>query len=348
MRFDLVRSNVIRAFATCVILAVATIGIAACATPTAAPSAAATVAPAAAAPSQLTEVTVVMGYVPNIQFAPWYVADKNGYFTQAGIKIKYNWGLEIDGAKLVGAGQADFAMLGGDQVILARSQGIPLVYVASYYNGFPCTVVSLKDKNIKSPKDLIGKKVGLPAFWGANYTGWRALLYATGIKESDVQVQDIGFNQVPAITQGTVDAAVGYSNNEPVQLELAGKEINTINVKDYSKLVGIGLVTNEKTVADRPQLVQKMVGALIQGLDYTIKNPDQALAISVQALPEAGGANLKTSQGVLQASIDLWKNPRIGYVAPADWTESGKFMKDAGFIKTDIDVTKAYTNQFVP
>lgn len=339
------------------ILAILIIGIAACASPTAAPAtaaptkvpaAAATSAPTAAAPANLTEVTVVMGYVPNIQFAPWYVADKNGYFAQEGIKIKYNWGLEIDGAKLVGAGQADFAMLGGDQVILARAQGIPLVYVAGYYNGFPCTVVSLKEKNITSAKDLIGKKVGLPAFFGANYTGWRALLYATGIKESDVQVQDIGFNQVPAITQGTVDAAVGYSNNEPVQLQLAGKEINTINVKDYSKLVGIGLVTNEKTVAERPQLVQKMVWALVKGLDYTIKNPDQALAISIQALPEAGGANVKTTQGVLQASIDLWKNSRIGYVNPTDWTESEKFMKDAGFIKADIDVTKAYTNQFVP
>ncbi len=360
MRLDSVRPNAFRAFCASVLMVFA-FGVSACApTPTAsplpaaptappaAPATAPTNAPATAASNNLTQVTVVMGYVPNVQFAPWYVAEKKGYFAQAGIQVKYNWGFEIDGAKLVGANQADFALLGGDQVILARSQGIPLVYVANYYNGFPSAVVSLKEKNIKTPKDLIGKKVGLPAFWGANYTGWRALLYAAGIKESEVQVQDIGFNQVAAITQGTVDAAVGYSNNEPVQLGLAGKEINTINVWDYSKLVGIGLVTNEKTVAERPQLVQKMVGALVRGLDDTIKNPDEALTITVQALPEAGGTNLKTTQGVLQASIDLWKNPRLGFVNPADWTESEKFMKDAGFIKADIDVTKAYTSQFVP
>ncbi len=361
MRLWSIRSNALRAFSTTVPLILLVLGASACApTPTVSPSPASPIAPltapataptnapATAASGNLTQVTVVMGYVPNVQFAPWYVADKNGYFTQAGIQVKYNWGFEIDGAKLVGANQADFALLGGDQVILARSQGIPLVYVANYYSRFPCTVVSLKEKNIKTPSDLIGKKVGLPAFWGANYTGWRALLYAAGIKDSDVQVQDIGFNQVAAITQGTVDAAVGYSNNEPVQLRLAGKEINTINVWDYSKLVGIGLVTNEKTVAEKPQLVQKMVGALVKGLDDTIKNPDNALMLTVQALSEAGGANVKTTEGVLLASIDLWKNPRLGYVNPADWTESGKFMKDAGFIKADIEVTKAYTNQFIP
>ncbi len=357
MSINLARPDVTRRVIGFLVCAATALGIVGCAVPSApspaavapttVPGTASTASPSAGG-ANITEVSVVMGYVPNVQFAPWYVAEKNGYFAQEGVKIKNNWGLEIDGAKLVGANQADFALLGGDQVILARAQGIPLVYVAGYYNGFPCTVVSLKEKNISSPKDLIGKKVGLPAFWGANYTGWRALLYAAGIKESDVQVQEIGFNQVAAITQGTVDAAVGYSNNEPVQLALAGKAINTINVKDYSRLVGIGLVTSEKTVSERPDLVRKVVRALVRALDYTVKNPDQALDISVQALPEAGGSNLKTTQGVLQASIDLWKNPRIGYVDPADWTESAKFMKDAGFIKTDIDVSKAYTNQFVP
>ncbi len=311
------------------------------------PTAQPTTAPNAST-SNLTEVNVVMGYIPNVQFAPFYVADKKGYFAQEGIKIKYSWGFEIDGIKLLGANQADFAMLGGDQVIQARSQDIPLVYVANYYNAFPITVFSLKDKNIKTPKDLIGKKVGLPALWGATYTAWRALLYGAGIKESDVQVQDIGFAQVAAVTQGVVDAAAGYSNNEPVQMQISGKEINQINVWDYSRLVGMGLVTNEKTIADKPQLVQKMVRALTHGIQDTVNDPNGALAISLQNLPEAGGPNLNTTKAVLEASVALWKSPRIGYVDPSDWAASAKFMKDAGFIKNEVDVNKLYTNKFVP
>ena len=289
-----------------------------------------------------------MGYIPNVQFAPWYVAQKKGYFTAEGLEVNFQWGFEIDGVKLVGAGKADFALLGGDQVIQARSQDIPLVYVANYYNAFPIVVFSLKDKNITTPKDLIGKKVGLPAFYGATYTGWRALLYGAGIQESQVQTQNIGFTQVAAVTQGTVDAAAGYANNEPVQMILAGKQINVIPVSDYSKLVGIGLVTNEKTLAERPEIIQKLTTALLHGIQDTINHPDEALNITLENLPEAGGQNLKTTQGVLNATIKLMANPHLGYVDPADWAASVKFMKDAGFIKTDLDVTKIYTNQFVP
>lgn len=305
-----------------------------------------TVAPNPA--SGLTEVRVVMGYIPNVQFAPFYVAESKGYFAEAGLKVKFNWGFEVDGIKLVGANQSEFAMLGGDQVIQARAQEIPLVYIANYYNGFPIVVVSFKDKQIEKPKDLAGKKVGLPAFFGATYTGWRALLYEANLKESDVKVQDIGFAQVAVLTQGIVDAVAGYANNEPVQLRLQGKEINVIRVADYSRLVGIGLVTNEKTIAEKPQVVSRLAAALLRGVQYSMDNPNDALAITIQNLPEAGGTNLKTTDAVLRATIDLWKSPHLGYVDPAAWASSYKFMKDAGFIKTDFDITKGYTNKFVP
>jgi putative riboflavin transport system substrate-binding protein len=304
----------------------------------------ATPAPAASA---VTEVTVVMGFVPHVQFAPWYVAEKKGYFAAEGVKVNYNWGFELDGVKLVGANQADFALLGGDQVIQARTQGVPVVYVANWYTAFPIAVFSLKEKNILMPKDLVGKKVGLPGFYGATYTGWRALLYESRIKESDVQTQDVGFNQVAALTQGLVDAAAGYSNNEPVQLSLAGKEINVIQVSDYSKLVGIGLVTNEKTLAERPQLVQKITRAFLRGLQDTLGKPDEALAISLQNLPEASGQNLRSTETVLYASVKLWQSPKLGYSDPAAWAASAKFMKEAGLVKSDVDVSKAFTNQFI-
>ncbi len=316
--------------------------------PTRAPAPTTTSKTMAAPASGLTEVSVVMGYIPNVQFAPWYVAEKKGYFTQAGVKVKYNWGFEIDGIKLLGVNQADFAMLGGDQVLQARAQNIPLVYVANYYSTFPISIFSLKEKKIESPQDLIGKKVGLPAFFGATYTGWRALLYSANISEKAIQVQDVGFAQVAAITQGVVDAAAGYSNNEPVQLRLQGKEINVINVGDYSKLVGIGLVTNEKTIAEKPHIVRGLVAALLRGVQDTINDPNGALETTIANLPEAGGMSAPTTQAVLKGTIELWKSPHLGYVDPANWDASYKFMRDAGFIKTEFDLTKAYTNKFVP
>ncbi|MCI0478550.1 MAG: ABC transporter substrate-binding protein [Anaerolineales bacterium] len=310
------------------------------------PVVAPTIAPAPTVPSN--EINVVMGYIPNVQFAPFFVAQSKGYFAEAGLKVKFNWGFEVDGVRLVGASQSDFALVGGDQVIQAREKNIPLVYIANYYNGFPIVIFSLKEKKIEKPQDLVGKKVGLPAFFGATYTGWRALLYGASVKESDIKTQDIGFAQVAAVTQGIVDASAGYANNEPVQLRLQGKEVNVMRVADYSRLVGIGLVTSEKMIAEKPQVVRGMVAALMRGVQYAMDNPNDALTITIQNIPEAGGTNLKTTDAVLKATIDLWKSPHLGYVDPASWAASYKFMKDAGFIKTEFDVTKAYTNKFVP
>ncbi len=314
--------------------------------PTVKPTVAPTLAPVPS--GHLTEVTVVMGYIPNVQFAPWFVAQSKGYFAEAGLKVKFQWGFEVDGVRLVGANQAEFAMLGGDQVLQAREKNIPVVYVANYYNGFPIAIFSLKEKKIEKPQDLVGKKVGLPGFFGATYTGWRALLYSANVKESDIKTQEIGFTQVAAVTQGVVDAAAGYLNNEPVQLQMQGREINVIRVAEYSRLVGIGLVTSEKMMNEKPQVVRGMVIALMRGIRATLDKPDEAVAIFVQAVPEAGGSNLKMTEAVFQATLDLWMSPHPGYVDPAAWAASYKFMKDAGFIKTDFDITKAYTNKFVP
>lgn len=307
-----------------------------------------TVPTSAPAAAPLTEVTVVMGYIPNVQYAPFYIAEKKGYFAAEGLKVKYDWGFEFDGVKLVGANQAEFAIVSGDQIIQARAADIPIVYVANWYNAFPIEIVSLKEKNITTPQDLVGKKVGLPGLFGATYTAWRALLYTQKIDPASVNVQNIGFTQVQALTQGAVDAVGAYANNEPVQLKLAGKDVNEIKVWEYARLVGNGAATNEATLKQRPQIVRGFVRALLRGIADTAANPQEALAASVAAVPDAGGANLKTSEAVLNASLPLWKNSRLGATQLADWQAMEKFMREAGFIQKQIDVGAAFTNEFVP
>lgn len=296
----------------------------------------------------LNEVSVVMGYIPNVQFAPFFVADEKGYFAQEGIKVNYNWGFEFDGVKLVGANQADFAIVTGDQVLQARAQNIPLVYVANWYNAFPISVASLADKNIKTPQELVGKKVGLPGLFGASYTAWRALLYTQKISEDQVRAENIGFTQVQALTQGTVDAAVVYANNEPVQLQLAGKQVNEIRTWEYAKLVGNGVATNEATLKNRPEIARGFVRALLRGVQDTMDNPEQALAVVTKRVPEAGGENSATSKAVLNASIPLWKNSRLGETRLADWQAMEQFMRDAKFIAASVNVNQAFTNDLIP
>ncbi|HSR33919.1 MAG TPA: ABC transporter substrate-binding protein, partial [Anaerolineae bacterium] len=222
------------------------------------------------------KVTLAMGFIPNVQFAPFYVAVEKGYFAEEGIEIEFDYGWETDLLKLVGGDELQFAIASGDQVILARSQGLPVVYVLNWYRRFPVCVVSVAEAGIRGPSDLVGKQVGTPATYGASYIGWRALLDAVGLKETDVELISIGYTQVAALTEGQVDAAICYAMNEPIQMEVGGESIDIIYVADYANLVSNGLITNDKTVQDRPELAQGMVRAGLRGLAYTLEHPDEA------------------------------------------------------------------------
>ena len=197
------------------------LALAGCAAPSPTPT------PTPTAPA-VEQITLAMGYIPNVQFAPFYVAQARGYFAAEGLQVEFDYGMETDLLKLVAAGERPFAVASGDQVILARAQGLPLVYIFNWYRRFPVCVVALAEKGIRTPQDLAGKTVGIPALEGASYIGWRALLKAADIPEQAVTLQAIGYTQVAALTEGRVDAAVCYAMNEPVQLRGSGYAVDVI------------------------------------------------------------------------------------------------------------------------
>ena len=222
----------------------------------------------------LVHVKLPLGYIPNVQFAPLYVAVEKGYFREAGIEVEFDYSFETDAMALVGAGELPFAVVSGEQVLLARSQGLPVVYVAAWYQQYPVAVVSKVEQGIVSPADLKGKNIGLPGLFGANYIGLEALLFSAGLSNDDVTLNSIGFTQVESVAADQVQAASVYAANEPVQLKAQGYEVNEIRVGDYVQLASNGLVTNEETIASDPELVRAMVKVLLRGIADTIQNPD--------------------------------------------------------------------------
>jgi NitT/TauT family transport system substrate-binding protein len=301
-----------------------------------------------APPTALTHLQLPMGYIANVQFAPFYVAVDKGYFAQEGIDIQFDYRFETDGLKLVGAGTLPFAVVSGEQVPLARSQGLPVAYVMQWYQNFPIGIVALSDKNIKTPADLIGKSVGLPGFFGASYIGWRGLLYKANIKEADIQTQDIGFTQVAALQQGKVDAVVGYLNNEPIQLRAAGLSVNVIAVSDYVSMVANGIVTNDSTIKNNPKLVTGFLRALVRGLQDVRNNPDEAFTLSTKYVDGLGKDPKSDAlqKQVLNASIKLWTID--GRSNPMSWDTTQEVLVNMGLINTKLDPALLFTNEFLP
>lgn len=296
----------------------------------------------------LTKVRLPMGYIPNIQYAPFYAAVEKGYFKEAGFEIEFDYSFETKGVELVAAGELPFAVVSGEQVLLARAQGLPVTYVAAWYQQYPVSVVAKSEAGVIVPQDLKGKKIGLPGLFGANYIGLRALLNAGKLTEADVTLDSIGFNQVETMAAGTQDIIVGYSANEPIQLRSRGIAVTEIRVADYVQLAANGILTSEKFLAENPEAVQAFVGAFVRGLEYSIANPEDAYALSEPHIPNFADLDANIQKQVLAASMELWKGDRLGYSDPRAWENMQDVLLDMGLLTEKLDLGKAFTNEFIP
>jgi putative riboflavin transport system substrate-binding protein len=311
--------------------------------------------PTAASSQKPHEITVAMPYIPNVQFAHFYMADKKGYYAAEGLKINFDYNFETDVVQRVAQGTVGFGMASGDSVLLARAQGLPVVTVATNSQRFPTVFFSKVDANIKTPADLKGKSVGIPGHFGASYIGLLALLYANKMQESDLKVQDIGFAQVAALSEGKVQVASGYGNNEPIQLDQQGIKVNVIKVSDFYPLASDGIIAAESLIKDQADVVRGFVRATLKGMADVVANPDDAFNTSLEYIPELKKADAATQQlqrKVLQETLPYWQSDLtakqgLGYTDMASWQATHTFMRDSGLLKSDVDLSKAFTNEFI-
>jgi NitT/TauT family transport system substrate-binding protein len=306
-----------------------------------------TTAPSAAAGKPLTTVKVAFSYIPNVQFAQFYVADAKGRFAAEGLKTEYDYGTTTDYMQLVARGERDFLDASGDEVALARAQGLPVVYIASVYQQYPVCIFALKGKGLTDAQSLTKLKVGLPGKFGSTYIGYKAILYANKIDESKVNAVEIGFTQAQSVQAGKVDAAVGFANNDPIQLKAQGTDVDVLTVASVYNLPSAGIVTSEKMLADHPDTVRAFLRALLAGMRDTQADPKGAFAEVLKIVPEAA-QTADVQQRVLAATIDLCGDPATyGTIDPAAWTRMATFMKETALVKGEPKPEEMYSTKFL-
>lgn len=296
-----------------------------------------------------TSINIAMGYIPDVQFAPFYVAQAKGYYTEEGLTVTINQNDIRDALVQVGQGQLQFANASGDEILLARAQSIPIKMVFQTFQQFPIAIFSKQSAGIAKPADLRGKTIGVPGQFGATFIGLKGVLYAEKIPEQDVRISEIGFTQAAAVREDKVEAAVGYFNNEPLVLQNEGTPVNVIRVADYISLVSNGIVTSEKMIAEQPETVRKFVRATGRGLQDTLDNPDEAFKLSLQFIPELTAERQPQELNKLKETLSLWRSAAsdaggLGYSDPQAWQTTYRFLRDSELLRRDLNVEEAFTN----
>ena len=299
----------------------------------------------------LESFSLPVGFVPNVQFAPLYVALEKGFFTEENLSITLDHSQETDTVALVGANKIPFGICSGEQVLLGRNQGLPLVYITEWYEKYPVGIVSLAESEIDTMDHLRGKKVGIPVLSGASYIGLEAMLQQSGMTDADIQLETVGYTQSELLISGKIDAAVIYVGNEPEQLKALGYEINLLRASDMVQMVSNGLITNETTIKANPDLVSRMSRSILKGIKWTQENPDEAFEICKKYVDNLANAdNQDLQKQVLIQSIALYPDSTstsLGSTDPAAWENMADVMKEMKLLNTDFDLTGSFTNDFI-
>lgn len=277
------------------------------------------------------------------------VAKEKGFFKENNIDITIEpGGIDLNSIVLVASGSNDIGITGGDQLILAREQGIPIKAIAVIHQESPVVFFSLKDSGIKEPKDFIGKKLGMK--FGTNAeTEYRVMMGKLGLDMKQVTEVPARFDLSPILT-GQVDIWSGYEVNEPLTAEEKGYQVNLIRPREHGvHFYSNTYFTTEKMIREKPGVVRRFLKAAIKGWAWALENPEKAIDILLKYNNQADRAHelkalLKTRYLVL---TDITREKGIGWMERARWEEMQDTLIEQGILKKKMPVDDFYTMEFV-
>lgn len=299
------------------------------------------------------QVQVVVGhtYIPNIQFAPSYIAKEQKYYpANLDVQLRHHGADEGLFTALL-AGDEHLVIASGDEMLQARSNGLDLVSVGSYYAKYPVKIIVPANSKINTVADLKDKTVGLPGEYGSNWFALQAALENAGLKKTDLKIQSIGYTQLAALKTQQVDAVVGFTNNDTVQFKLAGENVKEIPLTDGEvPLVSGNIVTTSAFANTHPEELKQMLVALKRGMQTSVDEPETALAatkIYDQNLttPAAEKAALETLHATNQLFAPTGKVSLKQDVQ--QWEAMNAFLDKLGVLGSKVRVNNAVTNQYI-
>ena len=295
----------------------------------------------------LRQVRLLLGFRPDVQFAPFYLAQQAGYFADAGLEVTIEHSDDV--LRLVADGQAEFGVADATDLMIARTAGIPARYVYPLYRRFPVALIGSPDLVPSHPSELAGLRIGTPGRFGSSWHALLALLDAGGLTPDDVTIREYpSFNQVEGLLNGDVDLITGFRVNEPLQLAAQDFEVELLTVDELVPLPGPGIVVSEDLRAER-ELMHGFALAVSRAQAAIASNVDAGLDAAIETVP-AIGENRETARAVLEATVDLWLNDDSEIATAVDrelWRTAYRTMEELGLIDGSVPVDEMWDDALV-
>jgi putative hydroxymethylpyrimidine transport system substrate-binding protein len=295
---------------------------------------------------------LMLDYLPNADHAGIYAAQETGAYKRAGLDVSLTPPPDPSAPlKLLAAGKADLAISYEPELLLARDQGADLVAVGALVQKPLTALMALTKAGVRTPRDLRGKRVGTAGIpYQSAYL--KTILKTAGVDPGSVKETNVGFNLVPAMVSGKVDATLGaFWNIEGVDLARRRRKpiiqrMERLGVPDYAELV---FVARRRALnQDGAKLVRRFIQATARGHLALKADPQVGVKGLLRAEP---GLDRELQEAQIRATLPAFfptGDHPFGYQDPAAWERYGQWMKDNGLIKRPLNGDAAVSNEFLP
>jgi NitT/TauT family transport system substrate-binding protein len=304
-----------------------------------------------ASPAAAVEkITYLLPAPPSLPaFAPWVLAKHLGYYKDAGYDVDFvvaRGGVDV--AKQVGVGNAPIGGAIGDTPVIVRGNGVPVKAVGLMGGGAMTVVVGRKNRGIEKLEDLKGKKISVLSFQDTTYFALLGALASKGITKNDISAEAVGpANVAKFVIAGTVDACACTPDWE-IDVKEAVKDTVSLPTKDYFQSMSQAILTSDKMIAEKPEMVRAIVKATLRGMKYVMDDPAKAAITYVEASPSFKGKEELMKKILANYKMRTYEGQsELGAMDPKRLANLQNFYKQQGFIEAEQPVDQLYSNAFI-
>lgn len=297
------------------------------------------------------KLTVQLKWLHQAQFAGFYVAMDEGYYAAENLDVAFiPGGPKIDLVRAITSGAADVGVLSPEDIIIRRSQGVPLKAIAAIYRRSAVVYLAMHASGIRSPRDFVGRTIAATGHQGSVRDfefQLDAMMKALGIDPATIH--KIPYDaEYKGFCSGTVDVTAAYATGGLLKIRQMGYDPTIIWPGDYRvRFYSDTLTTTDQMIARQPDRLLRFLRASLKGWETAIGDPASTIE-TVMKYAEVKDRKIQTAMFDAMIPLVHTGEDRIGWMRPGDWHEMHRALAEQGLIDNPIDpVDQLFTMQFL-